>query len=447
MLLELINRGNQRSVRTKKQILASLLIKGCNMAIGLLLVPLTIGYVNEEQYGIWLTLSSVVGWFTFFDFGLGNGLRNRLAEAMANGNKDLGRIYVSSAYAIITMISLAMLALFLAINPLLNWSRILNASPSLTQDLSLLAIIVVSFFSTTFVLKLVYMIFTADQQPSLSGFYNLVANLLSLLLIVVLIRTTTGSLVYLGIAVGLSPVLVLLFANIFSFSKNYQAYRPGLKYVRPGHFKELASLGIQFFIIQISATVMFSTDNMIITQILGPAAVTPYNIAYKYFGIATQVFSIICLPFWSAYTEAYVKKDTPWIQTTNRKLIKIWRLLLVGSLVLMLISRPFYQLWVPSVEVPVLLSILMMVYIIEVSWGGIYVTFLNGVSKVRLQLLLAVVSAALNIPLSILFAKTYGLGSAGVILATITCLFFGHLVSAVQYKKIITGKATGIWNR
>lgn len=417
------------------------------MLIGFILVPLTIGYINEEQYGIWLTLSSVVGWFTFFDFGLGNGLRNRLAEAMAKGDREMGRIYVSSAYAIIGFVSVSILAVFLLINPLLNWSKILNASGQMGQDLSLVAIVVVSFFSTSFVLKLVYIIFTADQQPSLSGFYNMIANLLSLFLIIVLIQSTEGSLVYLALALGLSPVVVLIGANVVAFTGKYRDFLPGISYVRREHFKELVSLGAQFFIIQISATILFSTDNMIITQLLGPAAVTPYNIAYKYFGIATQGFAIICLPFWSAYTEAYIKRDIQWIKSTNQKLLKVWRLLAVGSLILFLFSRPFYHFWVPSVEVPVLLSILMMVYVIEVSWGSIYVTFLNGVSKVRLQLVSGFVSAVVNIPLSIFFARTCKLGSAGIILATITCLFFSHIISAIQYNRIITEKANGIWNR
>ena len=58
------------------------------MAIGLVLVPLTINYLNPTKYGIWITLSSVIGWFSFFDIGLGNGLRNRFAEAIANNDHN-----------------------------------------------------------------------------------------------------------------------------------------------------------------------------------------------------------------------------------------------------------------------------------------------------------------------------------------------------------------------
>jgi len=98
-----INKGHQRSVKAKKNILASFIIRGCNIAISLVLVPLTIHYVNPTQYGIWLTLSSIIGWFGFFDIGFGNGLRNKFAEAIAKGEHELARIYLSTTYAILSI--------------------------------------------------------------------------------------------------------------------------------------------------------------------------------------------------------------------------------------------------------------------------------------------------------------------------------------------------------
>ena len=73
-------KGHERSIKAKKNIGLSFLIKGASIAISLILVPLTINYINPYRYGIWLTLSSVVSWFSFFDIGLTNGLRNKLVR-------------------------------------------------------------------------------------------------------------------------------------------------------------------------------------------------------------------------------------------------------------------------------------------------------------------------------------------------------------------------------
>ena len=73
---------------------------------------------------------------------------------------------------------------------------------------------------------------------------------------------------------------------------------------------------------QIAAVVVFTTDNLIITQLFGPAQVAPYSIALKYFNIAQMGFSIIITPFWSAFTEAYTKNDYAWIKNNIKRLIK-----------------------------------------------------------------------------------------------------------------------------
>ena len=103
-VINLINKGHSRSVKAKKNIIASFFIKGISIAISLILVPLTINYINPSRYGIWLTLSSIVGWFSFFDIGLTQGLRNKFAEAKAKGDDNLAQIYVSTTYAILAII-------------------------------------------------------------------------------------------------------------------------------------------------------------------------------------------------------------------------------------------------------------------------------------------------------------------------------------------------------
>ncbi|GAH31869.1 unnamed protein product, partial [marine sediment metagenome] len=78
-----LSTGHPRSIRAKKNIFASFGLKGISILISFLLVPLVLNYIDITKYGIWLTLSSIIGWFGFFDIGLGNGLRNKFAEAIA----------------------------------------------------------------------------------------------------------------------------------------------------------------------------------------------------------------------------------------------------------------------------------------------------------------------------------------------------------------------------
>lgn len=444
---ELINHGHQRSIKAKKHILASFLIKGISILIGFYMVPLTIGYVNTEQYGIWLTLASVVGWFSFFDIGLGHGLRNKLAEAWTKSDFVKARTYVSSTYAFLGVIIGVILFLFFIVQPWLDWQLILNTNKISPDELRLVAIATFTFFCFNFIFKLIYSIFLADQKPAYEGFFNLLSNVIALLIIFTLTKTTQGSLFYLALTLGLSPMVVLVFASVYMFRGKYKPITPSIRYINIDEFKELGSLGFRFFLIQISSIVIFSTDNIIIAQLLGPSEVPAYAIAHQYFGLVTAVFTIVSVPFWSAYTEAYVERDMDWISLTNGKLIKVWGGLVIISVFMLGISSYFYKFWVPQIEVPFLLSFMMFIYVNVLAWGNIFVVFINGVGKIQLQLVVGIICTLLNIPLSYFFAKTLGLGTAGVILATIICIAYGPILAPIQFKRIINGTARGIWNR
>jgi len=417
------------------------------MVISLLLVPLTIDYLNPTKYGIWITLMSVIAWFSFFDIGLGNGLRNKFATAKAEGKDDLARTYISTTYAIIAIISVTLFIVFLIVNQFLNWGSILNTSTDIAE-IEKLVFIVFSVFCLQFIIKLINVVFIADQRPAMSNVINTTASLISLITVFILMKTTEGSLLYLGASFSIINLLVPLLAGIWFFNTSYKKYKPSFKFVDFSHLKDLLSLGVRFFIMQGAALVVFMTDNIIISQISGPEDVTPYNIAYKYFGIVMMVFTIITTPLWSAYTEAYVKKDFAWIRQATKKVYKLWAVVFVGLIMMLFLADYVYLLWVgDKVKVPFLLSAIMSLWVLFSTSTMVFSNFLSGISKIKLSLWHSIFVSIVNIPLSIYFAKNLGMGSAGVILASVLCVFPRAIFQPIQYWKIINNKATGIWNK
>jgi O-antigen/teichoic acid export membrane protein len=124
--LTFITKGSQRSVKAKKNIIASFGIKGVSILIGLIKVPVILLYLDVEKYGVWLTIASIVDWVQYFDLGIGHGLRNKFAEALANNNKERAKKLVSTAYFYITLIFIGLTLLLLPLVYTLNWQNILN---------------------------------------------------------------------------------------------------------------------------------------------------------------------------------------------------------------------------------------------------------------------------------------------------------------------------------
>lgn len=440
--------GHARSIKAKQNIAASFFLKGVSIIISFLIVPITIGYLTSFNYGIWLTLSSVIGWFTFFDIGLGNGLRNKFAEALARNDKTLAKIYVSTTYAIITIIFLSVFLLFTLVFPFLNWSKILNAPASMQQEVAELAFVVVGFFCFQFILKLIGAILTGDQRPALNGSLNTIANLISLIVVFILTKTTNGSLLYLGTSISGINLLVPLIASVWLFSNDYKEYVPSLKYVKWEYAGNLMKTGVNFFVMQIAAIIVFSTDNIIIAQLFSPEEVTSFNIAFKYFGIITMAFNIITTPFWSAYTEAYHTEDLEWIKRVTRQLTAFWMVLAFIVIGMIFFADYFYKIWVgDKVKIPFMVSACMGIWVLMGTWTTIFGNFLSGVGKIRLSIYHSIVVSIVNIPICIFLARYLNLGIAGVTIGTCVCVLPQVFLHPIQYSKIINKKDSGIWGK
>ena len=440
--------GSSRSLKAKKNIIILFLLNGVNFVATFLLVPLTINYLGPVEYGIWLTISSVLTWLSFMDFGIGNGLRNKLAETLASGSYSTAKSYVSTAYAIFMVGILVLWLIFIIINGFVNWSAIFNAPAYLSSEVNRLVLVVFLLFSLQLFFKLIYSIVNADQRPAVNGLLSAIVNALTLLFVFIIYKFTGKSLFLLGTGSSVVPNIIFIVASIILFLGLYKKIAPSIKSINLKYSKYLFGLGMQFFIIQLAGLVLFATDNLIITQLFGPSEVTTYNVAYKYFYYVFIIFNVVLTPFWSAYTDAYVKDDFEWIKNTIKKIKIIWLLLSVLVLVMLLMSNFVYKFWVGNkISIPFSLSVVMALFVILGNWNNIFAYFINGVGKIRLQLYTSIITAIINIPLSVYLAKYLNMGITGVMTATCICVFFGSVLGPLQYSKIINKKANGVWGK
>jgi O-antigen/teichoic acid export membrane protein len=439
-------RGHERTLTAKKNIAISLLLKGFSIVVSLLNVPLAIHYVNSTQYGVWLTLSSMFIWFTLFDIGFGNGLKNKLTEALANGDEALARAYVSTTYVAVMVISGVLFGIFLIVNYFVDWTAVFNVPSGMRRELNVVVMIVFLIFTVQFVLQLINIISQARQNTVVPSLITLSGNCVGLILVFILTRTTHGSLLNLCLSIGLTPVLALAIYSIVLFAGPYKMLAPSLKLADRQYIRAIMTLGIKFFIIQIGLIFYYNCDNLIITQILGPAAVTPYNLAFRYFSVVSLISTILMTPFWAAFIEAHIRKDHGWIRNTVRKLEKISLALFVLSLAMLAVSPYVYRLWLGTeVTIPFSLSAAVAVYSSILTYRTIFNYYMNGVGKVMLQLYLVIISGLINIPLAIFLCRLQGV--TGVLMSTTLLCIVSAVFEITQYKKLINNTATGIWNK
>ncbi len=449
-LLLLVNRkilsGHERSIKAKKNIAGSFLIRIVNIGINLTLVPLAISYVSSLKYGIWVTISSIIIWFGLFDVGLTSGFRNKFAQALAQNKQQEAKTLVSTTYALLLFIFGSLAILFLVSSRFIRWSEVLNAPRELEQELRLVINTVFTLFCYQFIIKTINTVLNADQKPAYAYLINTIGSVTGFVSIIVVMQFSNDSLFLLSFCYSAGPVLTSTIFTFVLFRKRYHNYTPSFRFIDFKYTNSLLNLGLKFFIISISTVVLFNTNNFIISHLLGPEEVTPYHVTFRYFNVVNMMFGIIIAPFWSATTEAWVKGDYSWIRSVIKKLQKIWLLSNVAIITMLLFSKTIIKLWVgDKIVIDFSLSVIIAIYFSLFTWQTIFINFLNGVSKIKLQLICVATAALVNIPLAIYLTKIIGI--TGIVLTQSILFLFIGLILYTQYNKIINKRAFGIWGQ
>ena len=203
---------------------------------------------------------------------------------------------------------------------------------------------------------------------------------------------------------------------------------------------------MKFFVICLSMIFIFQVMNIIISRELGPDAVTEYNIAFKYFNILTTVILIVVTPFWSAFTDAYQKKDYQWMTDSMKKLETVWILSAVAALVMILVANPFYGMWVgDEVHIHLSTTVSIAIYISLFNLGQIYMYMINGVGTVAIQLIIYLIFALIAWPLMVFSCRWYGL--PGIVIIPSIVVLLQALFGKIQIGKIISESAIGLWRK
>lgn len=438
--------GDRRTALIKKNIAGSLLIKGWSCVVQFLIVPLSLQCLTKYEYGIWLTINSILMGIDAIDVGLGNGLRNRLAEAMALDNRDMARQQVSTTFFMLVMIMLPLIMLFAVSMQFVDYNALMNVSPELVPDMRGILVASVAIMGSTFIFKFIGNMYMGLQLPAINNLLVVLGQTVSLGVLFVLSLLGHSSLMTVAVAFTASPLLVYLIAYPVSFCGKYSFLAPSLRFFDKESLHSLFGLGVKFFVIQVSGLMLFMSSNVIISHVMNPAEVTPYQIAYRYFSILYMLFAIIASPLWSATTDAYSKGDWDWIRRAMRKM-NMLLVVSVAFVMLMIVVAPlFYHLWIgDKVEVELSLNIMMAIYSYMLVVSNSYSYILMGIGKIRMILIVTVSEMIIFVPIEY-FACKY-VGPTGLLTSLILSTAICAILNNMQLKYLSLGKAKGIWNR
>ena len=435
-----------RNRMLRNNILFSGILKIISLSTSLLIIPITINYLNNEIYGIWMTITSVLFWINTFDIGLGNGMRNYLTGAISRKDFNLGRRYISTTLALLTVIALTMAIIISVPMSILDFNQFFNTKALSNEGLRNALIVAIGFTLLNFVVKNIGLIFVAMQKYAINDLLSVSGNVIALGIIYLLTKFTAGNLLYVVFAYTATHCIIFLLAAIPLFARHPEL-KPTLKCFDKNLTKQIVGKGLSFFVIQISSClVIFGAANLFITQYCGPSAVTTYNIAYKFFNLLVIAYTIILAPMWNAYTDAYVKGDMKWIENNFNRALKIWIFSIAGGILMLISCQMFYHLWVgDKVSVPFTVSLSTLIYVCFFNLNNCVTYLINGLNKLKVQIITSLAFTAIYIIVVLSIGDK--LGIEGVVLCMAGSYASMSIIHLYQCRLLIKNKAKGIWNK
>jgi O-antigen/teichoic acid export membrane protein len=411
-------RSRERFRRAAMTTMSSGISRAVTMLAGLVTVPLTFRYLGPERYGLWMVMVSMIGAMGFADLGIGNGLVNTIAEAHGKDDHSLAREYVSSAFVMLSAITVLLAIAAVIAYPFLPWMRLFNVkSAAVAAEGSRAIIVLYAWFAISIPLGVVGHVQWGLQRGFVSQMVTTVGGLAGLVMILVVIALH-GSLVWLVFGSTIGSICSMS-ANTWVLFRSDPWLLPSWRAFRLSAAKKILSLGLLFFVLQCAMVVAYTSDNIVIAQVMGAAAVAAYAVPQKLFGPVSQVFSMAINPLWPAYGEAIARGDVAWVKRTFRGSLKLALGITVPSCTLLALAGPWILrvFFGKTLHTPMSLLVVLAVWAVVSAVSVAVSIMLNAASALKGQAIVATIASLSNLAASIALTRRYGV--MGVCLGSI----------------------------
>jgi O-antigen/teichoic acid export membrane protein len=293
--------------------------------------------------------------------------------------------------------------------PYLPWMRLFNVKSGAVAAEGARAFLVLYAW---FVLSIPLGVVTRAQAglqkgylPQIIGAAGSILSLLALLVVVAL----HGSLTWLVFASTFGAIASTV-ANGWMLFREHPWLVPAWHAYRRSSASKILRLGLLFFVLQCAMSVGFTSDNIVIAQVLGAAAVAVYAVPQKLFSFISMVVGMGITPLWPAYGEAIARGDVAWVRRVFLGSLWITLAIAVPLCTLLVLAGP----WILKVAVGKSLHAPLSLLVVLGLWGVVSAVsapmgmLLNGAGVLKAQAIIAVVASLINLALSIFLTRLFG---------------------------------------
>jgi len=381
---------------------------GVNFVIGFLLTPYLIAHLGKENYGIWVLVGSLLGYYGLLRLGVGAGIMRYVPFYIGRDDSRPTSEIVSTGLAIFLLVGLVIFAVsMLVAEPI---ARFYKSGPELASLVRILGI-AAAFGCPMYILDACI---RAHEHWIAANFVTIASAIARAL--------GLAGCVYFGyglVEMGYVVLVVTAFSMALMCVVFVQSC-PGI-YLRPSLIKLssariLLSFGILTTVIGLVYTLTLQGHSLIIGKVISLGAVAIYAVAAI---LIRNVRGVLIAParvFWPRFAYLDGRNHSAEIASLFLRGTRLTAIFASGVMLMVFTLGPsFIRLWVGEdfqAAYPVLLF-LAAGYLIECS-QAIMGPFLGGTGRQGMQAIFAAVEGVIGIGLSIFLTWQLGLVGAPI---------------------------------
>ncbi|GAK49297.1 polysaccharide biosynthesis protein [Candidatus Moduliflexus flocculans] len=401
----------------KPNILINIFSNWANLLVMILISffvsPLLVHQLGTELYGIWTLIIQITGYFTVLDLGVNTAIVRFISMYAAQKKYDAANDVYNTAFAFFFIVSAVVMLLTLSLGAFFyDFFHIANVTPLYAYAVFCLVGIDIAF-------SLLFSTLTAtlnglQEFVSINAISMIITLLKNAILVILLFR---GYKLFALAMLQLSTNLLRYGWYYLTVHQKYSFLYVSRKFCHVASLKHIFTYSVYSFIIAIAGRIIFLTDSVVISRMLGNSEVTFYMIPGSLLEYVTKIVGAVS----GALVPVISSQDATGEQAKNRTLyVIVTRYILAISLpiifVLFTVGGDFIGLWMGaayqarSVSV---LRILLSGYVVAfpqwISYG-----ILGGTSKHKFLAYVLTLEAFANLGLSVALAPRYGIEGVAI---------------------------------
>jgi O-antigen/teichoic acid export membrane protein len=397
---------------------ASYVQMATGVLVGLISFPIALHYLDTDRMGLWALTTNSLGFLLLLDFGVVSSVGRLMGDPIhANDAAAYNRCLGLFTLVLALEGLLVLAAGYLSVDWLLDWFSV--PGPLKPEGRSLW-LWMVAANALTLPWKVYGGVLYAQNRSYWAAFSSALGTWASLISFFLFLQGGSGTMAY-----AYSTVLSMPFSYLLPWlavKAGPQRFRISFRGLRWGELASLFNFSSGFFVIGVAVQVIFFSQTLVITKLLGLRSVTLFQASTKAGTLGLKFLWQSFDAFNPRWQQLYVAGDRAHLAASFTRYTGLtMSVAFLGASWLVVLNHPFVIYWTkPELHLGAAFDVLVAIYLVQHAWNHC-LSFCPPLAKrIRPMAAVAVLDMVLNVLVSVLFVKLVpAWGVKGVLLGGI----------------------------